>query len=887
MSRDVEQFKEIINDIRDSYLKNELLLFSLFEVINVKEYENRLHEYAINFIKSDVIEVDNPLIKAIVLASLSVIGFRKYDGNFWDNVFDYYRLYDYNKYNRQSVENNLRNLVRSAIPKNLEIKRIINYVLMQTIVPEKYFYDFLEILDLIYKYDLRAQMPDELSDLDDVLHIIFNQISKKAMSNEDAFKSSMANKSYKLVQTTRDVINNGRFRNHLIKFSKEIIIILDDLYESKLSRTKNRHLLKLVEDFFNSQDKKDTKILNKEKFNWKSTFIFENNQLFLDTKSIIINNDLIFDDIYVEIFSNDTSVKIIEKPRIYNRDTSSELAAIRVPVTFNPFKIKIVIHGIEIQDQLIENKYLIFSVENGKRITNISNENEVLILFDKSSELFSMSSKHKQNELYNFTYINIYEDECFKLDNETICFRETITSKLIGDLEPFISVIYDNNKLGVYKNKPNLLLANNNDDDAININVNGQIETIIFDKNNGLSQILSIKNIKNGYNEISQQTNNHQKKNFHWSFYLDTEIEQNVDLNSGLLTLKMSNFESISVDIKHIKSLPLRYEINKLLHIDLIPKIPYVFDTNGELIEISNFFWIADYSLYGMIKIIGINKQNLVIKDELRNNISDVIKVRQTRYGPTFEFDISILKVSSKNGYLVFFDNYNDELEIPYLNYPLINIHDVHINSFSKGIKINISKFLGKNMCDVVIRNFESEKKLYDIDLTKEITIEIPSSIDPYQITLSHKKTIIVDLEYFHLTKDYLINKDFIIQNISYYKNYDSNLLYSQIKYTFIKIEKMLDNNILQGLIFYTTSKGSNITMNKIYPVSMQMLSDISDLDNLLLDVYFYDEDDKSEMRILFDESNKRILNQTDESNLLDINLIEDMIVKLWRKDEK
>jgi hypothetical protein len=89
MSRDVEQFKEIINDIRDSYLKNELLLFSLFEVINVKEYENRLHEYAINFIKSDVIEVDNPLIKAIVLASLSVIGFRKYDGNFWDNVFDY------------------------------------------------------------------------------------------------------------------------------------------------------------------------------------------------------------------------------------------------------------------------------------------------------------------------------------------------------------------------------------------------------------------------------------------------------------------------------------------------------------------------------------------------------------------------------------------------------------------------------------------------------------------------------------------------------------------------------------------------------------------------------------------------------------------------------
>ena len=883
------EFKNILATLDENFRSNKLLLFSLFAFMNNNLFEKTLHENAIIIIDTGLSKSISKFAKAIVLSSLSMIAFKKYDGNFWDNVFESYYELGLKRSNRQSVENQIRNIIRVSIPDNIETKRIINYVLMQTIVPQKYLFDFINILDVVYKYDLRGHLPEDLHDVDEVIDGIFKQISEKASSNDDYFKSSTLNKSYKLVQTTREVISNNFYRQELIKFSKLILVLLDKRYNNISVDDKNNYLSNLMDAYISKeQTDNDFKVNKEDKFIWKSNIIFEEGELYLETKSLLFDIEKTTGKIYIEILSDGITQKIINNPRIITRDTTSELYSTKVLIDFLPFNLEIVIHGIPTNNQLIKNDYLLFSATTGKKISNIQSVDEILVIYPHNVSLNGTIEDKFTKEFYNLAFINRLENECFGIGNDTCCFDVISKSKLIGDVFPSIYLNYDDKDLDIYKNAPKLLHIKEKSINKVVFLINETRKIISYENYTNDEIIIDLEDIKIGYNEISiLDIDLNTISNLKWRFYYDPQVMHEVDETISEVSIKISGYDLHQFEIKAIEPPIKTIKINKFINMHVRHITPRALISEHETVDISEYFWIADMPVYKEIQFIGVNKNNLIVKDSQFNLLTDLIHPSVTNYGKTFKIDISILKVRNLNGQLIFSDEYGEELTIPILSHNAFNKEDISIEVINEEVVLSIDNLLGKNLNTIHIVNEDFDLKVENVNLKEALNFSIPFDFNSYEYCILENEHIIFKGNFFCINEDFLIGQTFKINNVSYYQNYDSNLREADIKNTYLNLVDKISDDRFSGILFYKTLLGENRVMYNIEPVTLLFISKVIDLNNILIDAFFEDKEDESELRLLFNDTRKQIVNSTDETKLKNVNLIEDLSIRWEKKNEK
>lgn len=884
-----EKFKKLLETVDQNYRENRLLLFSLFEFMDNKIFEKTLHQYSIAIINSGQSKNISKFSKAVVLSSLSMIAFQKYDGNFWDNVFEIYYDLDLSRNNRQSIENEIRDIIRTSMPDNIETKRIINYVLMQTIVPKKYLFDFINILDIVYKYDLRGYLPEDLHEIDEVIDEIFKQISEKASSNDDYYKSSALNKSYKLVQTTREVISNNFYRQELIKFSKMILVLLDKHYNNDEAEIKDHYLYNLMNDYILiEQISKDFKVDKEDKFIWRSNLIFEEGQLFLETKSLLFDIEKSTEKIYIEILSDGSTIKIIHNPRIITRDTTSELYSIRLPIDFSPFNLKIIIHGIPNKNQLIQNKYLFFSTTSGRKVTDIHNLNEILVIYPQSVKLHANAQDTHSAIFYNLAFLNRIDNECFKIDNDTYCFGLISKSKLLGDKFQSLYLNYDNKELEIYKEKPQLIHIKEKYLKEVILKLNETSQTIAYSNYVNEEIILELSALKIGFNELSIFDSNFNLiSESRWLLYYDPNIKHEFDEESEEIIVQLTGYKLYKYPLKTIEPAIISIKINQFIDLYVRHITPRAMISENETVDITKYFWIADMPTYKEVHFIGVNKTNLIVKDNQYNVISDRIDYTMTKYGATFKIDISILKAHNQNGYLVFFDLIDEEITIPVLAHNAFIKEDISIEVSDNNVIFSIDNLTGKNLNTIQISNYGFALELKDVNLKEKLNVNLPFNYVHYKYIIIENNRSIFEGEFYCINKEFLIGQTFRIKNLSYYQNYESNLIETSIHNTFLRITAQISKNKFHGTLFYMTQSGDEHVMYNLDPVTLVFLSKITNLDDILIDIFYDDISDEAELRLLYNDIRKQIVNSIDESKVKNINLIEDISIKWENSNEK
>jgi hypothetical protein len=309
--------------------------------------------------------------------------------------------------------------------------------------------------------------------------------------------------------------------------------------------------------------------------------------------------------------------------------------------------------------------------------------------------------------------------------------------------------------------------------------------------------------------------------------------------------------------------------------------------SENETVDITKYFWIADMPTYKEVHFIGVNKPHLIVKDNQYNVISDRINYTITKYGATFKIDISILKAHNQNGYLVFFDLIDEEITIPVLAHNAFIKEDISIEVSDNNVIFTIDNLTGKNLNTIQISNYGFALELKDVNLKDKLNFILPFKYNPYKYIIIENNRSIFEGKFYCINKEFLIGQTFRIKNLSYYQNYDSNLIETSIHNTFLRITAQVSKNTFHGTLLYKTQSGDEHVMYNLDPVTLEFLSKITNLDNILIDIFYYDINDEAELRLLYNDIRKLIVNSTDESKVKNINLIEDISIKWENSNEE
>lgn len=162
----------------------------------------------------------------IVFISLCLIGMLDYDGNFYEHVRETYEeLYQY--YSEQKIEGTIRTILHRYYTLEDNRKgnsRIISIALSNAIVPAYYLGAFFEFIFDIYKLNFEFNVPTNLREEFD---FVYNGLRNSMLSQGDDVRINVTRKSYKLIETTKQLITDGKYLDSVIELSIIVVRLID------------------------------------------------------------------------------------------------------------------------------------------------------------------------------------------------------------------------------------------------------------------------------------------------------------------------------------------------------------------------------------------------------------------------------------------------------------------------------------------------------------------------------------------------------------------------------------------------------------------------------------------------------------------------------------
>ena len=890
---------EILRRVIKLARNHQLITFEILKVISNSEMQEHLHKLAMKKIHLYQLQTENESDNAIIFLSLSIIAYENYDGDFWGHVHDVYNdLYSIQKSKDQVLDSKIRDIIGNMVPNDFSQTRKISYILWQSIVPSKYLDDFYNILLIVYINDLRRSLPDDSIVLEGLLKTIFKQISVKTDHENDILKSTIMNQAYKFIQSTRDIIDNTKYQSTIVRFSRYIIQSISVILKEENNYDK-------IPDFFITWSKKwyedhgqrkidyfenNKKDRNKDKISWKLDFLFEELNLILKTKTLFLPPDIDLKSIWIEVLSNDVSVYSNKQPRIIENDLSIELASLNIKVDFNPFDIKVIVHGLDLNHECINTEFLMFD-SSGNRIIKTTKSSDYLYVLSKNINNSNLVSAGKTKH-YDIGILNLADSENLLLNNQTYIIRNYQNSEILGEIINQSNMLINRKNYNIYEKGVYLVHPKIKSIKGILVGINGLFEELIYNDVD-IEYSFNFTNLRHGLNQIEiKDISNEKILDKKWEILYLPELEINFLNESKKFSLVYKNkiiFDFFCNFIDSDKIVVDFSEENFKGVLSYNPLVPMISINSSKFVELSDYLWHDDYNTYDEIIVKGIDADSLKYYDSNNNYLEKIFEVQNSQeIGMHFKFNIAYLKTTliDKNISMNFSKNSELVFSIKFLNRNEILEKDISLKIDSiDSVIFEIKKIQGKSKMDLLIYNNDLLfRKIEDIKVgSREIKSLQSKKRYRFKIVTGDIELFTKDLYY--IKRHEFVGKIFKVEEVSLMvtskiskTEWISKVDYDYVNNIYVIIRKLDEKiNKFSGNLLIKKYNGNLINFNKINLISIDFYRGINDLTKISAYINtYYDEE-----LLYYDVESQKIIDDNNEPAIKTIATIEEFILKL------
>lgn len=469
-------YLEFKNKANNLFTSNKVLGETLFQYIYDEDFEKELYTYAARELYTYMNSYTEEYDFAIILGALTFIAIKYYNGAYWEHVYKYLKK-DMFRMSEQVFSSKVRECIRENCNNKVNSSRLIDFPVMNAIIPFNYMDDFFTFCFDIYFYNFRCSLKDFRRD---DLVFIYDSLRSKMSESANEFTVKGLNKTYVLLKSTQNMIISGFGIESLINVTENVIRMIDNFYWDKpIANTYeyyNMPFQKWIKTV-NSEEKKRKTNEARERtdfIKWIPKFTLRNNEVYLETREDNIS------DVYEKRL---LEMLIYEDDKIIHRENNLEVENIiggyRIAskrfIIKNPFnKIKYVLKCkdqiiFESEEKLYRNDVLMFTI-SGNEIKNNTNHNDEEIVFITKEKIDNYHALLKNG--FYITRIVVDSTMQFKIGNTVIGFNEIPHEGINGVECSFVYFDFnENNK--IYSKIHNIVF-----------NYNGDISSAYFEINN-------------------------------------------------------------------------------------------------------------------------------------------------------------------------------------------------------------------------------------------------------------------------------------------------------------------------------------------------------------------------------------------------------------------
>ena len=890
---EIEKLKFLISE-------NKLIGNELIKYIDDNEFIDYIHNKSEEIIKNSMdVSISNIQDYYEVIISLSIIALQYYDGNFWSHVQEIYgELYD--RYSDQKIRGKINDILGKY--KNEDLKRYINYPIMNAIVPIKFLCNYFEFMYDIYKVNFQRSLPDNL---EDELKYVFKGLNSYIKDDQDDLDLAVTNKTYKLIKTTQSIIKNSSNLEELIQLSAKVIRYIDNFYWNDTSKEleensyfeEGLNIWKVQteekEQIRYSGERKEREFTSK----WKPRFKLKDEKIYLITPIHRVPKDVDPRKINIFVYNGDEPISLEEEP-IVQEVIGGYIVEPKNIVLDKPIgKLTYVLSDgtneiYNSKDSLYRN-IIAFNKDGNELKNNTPYDDIVIFASDKLDN--PKIDIFKNSEYYKLGSLLVNIGDSLLINNNIFIFDNFSKPGIIGEQKNGAKVYIDDKELPVYSSVHSLVFETERKIENLAIEVNNHRYKINDD--------IDFKQFKDGLiNNITIEIGDMNASGYFYikvfdfienvtickyDFFIDKKLfwtceeikkdEYMILVDSSLIITDNENNETneFYIDIKEKTEADIYLKLGNGKAARYILDLPIQFYKidDSKWIEIHNYIWYYDigYNSKLYFKNIVFDSVELMNRDNYsilkfqidnKNNSIDisVLKNYKNEKGLRLivkksDLEISSIQILNECKYIeeksnITFDPQEDILEIK-------------------------TEYVGKNTIILKIEN-EEDKVFFSKEINKNISttkLKVYQTFKNYTIKFFEHKQELLNSEtliYQEKIKCYSY-KDFIHKyfNISkIYYGYDlDNLNEMNLWSTFIYIDDRIGNTTYVGRVYQMKDNKQNY-MDKVNPVKMELTTTVNgDQMKAMITVL---EGELEGAGLLIDNVNKTIYNG-DNPNLQDI----------------
>lgn len=680
-----ELFEILSEQIEDKKILNKLHILSsrisehknigieLIDILDNPKAIDRIHRLAEYNLMMSLVSASGRTYKSdIIFISLVLIAMLKYDGNFYDHVAETYKM-AYNLKSKQVVDGIIRETIRKChyYPEIKNKSRTINDVLCNSIVPNNFLPAFFDFIYDIYKVNFDFELPKP-ENIFDELQNVYIALANYVNEDDDNLAVTATRKTYKLINTTKQLIASQETMIPVIKLSIMVMTLIDKYVWDKPIKIVNPYIKNGFTKWIKPSRVNRTRIVG-PRGSWIPYYSLKNNRVILCPPIHTLMNQKLplgatYKDFYIAIFAKDQEVyrdstpvvnEIIGGYKVRSRQTEIEIA---YPLNCLSYRVMCGKTCVYDSCDKLYRSHIVFD-ENCQELKNhtdyegvatfcISKENRELITFDKTSEYILASRE-------------VSYDSVIVLDEEVFGFSSLVKPGIFG--EPYQNVsVYDeceNTYLKVYKNVKYLVFECAPDIRTVLIKIGtktykeGDLLFKISELNSKRKYVVELPEMKNGIHYInvyeSVDGNEYTKKPIHFSFAYDTSLEYKVNqlnkteyaitLRSGIL----SNPVEVLVNCGSFPESGIEFSYKGKKYACIIPfDLDFYRISGKEWQSLDDYLWIEDIRSNSTLEVFGNSADYMKIYSQ-RGSILETIPVNQKR--AFMEFPIGSF-LNYKNG---------------------------------------------------------------------------------------------------------------------------------------------------------------------------------------------------------------------------------------------
>ena len=741
---DINDFDTMMNQLVGKLSADKLIGLDLLQIAGNDELKKKIHTRAIGHLKVNYNKSSVVLYEGIneIVVSLVIIALDHYDGNLWDHVQD-----EYNNLYVGRSEQRVNALIRKILAQssNEPNNRYINYVIRQTITPSYFVPDFITFAFDIYKDTFKYELIDNSNILNEVLANVFIDISSKYESKNNQFKSKA--KSYKLIKTIRDIIDNIDWFSELIEYTKIILKYLDTYYwnESK----ENLPYFDYFEPFFKDWISKNKIFFeakersSHEKVQWNATYSLKGVNVLLHIPDHLISREYPANSIRIVVSHGSEVVKVIDRPTI-TEVVGSNLIIGNDVVLENPIgkvNYKIYSNSDVIFDskKTLYREFLFFS-ENHNEIKQGRKYVGNIDVVGTDIKAIKNIEVYYTNQFYSIGNLVLNEHESIMMDDRAVYTSYSDEKMLVGTKSTKAYISESIHHLDIYTEVLGLIFTcPKMDDKRIQLQVNNSRYLITDLSERGIGDYTICEMSLDGYtvqgfNYIAVKELNTDSTLFKQSYFYCPEYTHKCKLHNDEIVLNINcnlvEGKEYIADTKKDNMFELPFTSQYFeSELYLVPKvdIPVYRIEDGIWKPLKEEISIKDITTYSKIWIDGIDFSqvkvslpNKFVTDKLAVNYRD-----NKAYLPC-----AMIKGLESNGYAKCSINfYKDSLSVDSLNvyYRAVVDYKSMYMRYENDDSVSISfNYFGKD--DITVKLFKGEECVCDVTTTdKPVHIKVPN----------------------------------------------------------------------------------------------------------------------------------------------------------------